>query len=103
MGFKFVEGGVNASTFGAFICQLIEVYPQILNPRTKMCIVLDNARIHHAKILKTLRSFIKILFLAPYSPFLTPIEEFFGLTKHYYRKMILTNSDALDKNALKAL
>ena len=96
MGFKFVEGSVNAHTFGAFICQLIESYPLILNPRCRICLVLDNARIHHAKALKTLRSFIKILFLPPYSPMLTPIEEFFALTKHYYRKMILKNSDDLD-------
>ena len=60
MGFKFVEGSVNAHTFGAFICQLIESYPEILEPTAKVCLVLDNARIHHAKVLKTLRSFVKI-------------------------------------------
>ena len=103
MGFKFVLGGVNAATFGAFICQLIEDYPYIIKPRCRVCLVLDNARIHHAKILKKLRSFMKIFFLPPYSPFLTPIEEFFAITKHYYRKFILSNNDDLDKNALKAL
>ena len=35
MGFKFVDGIVNASVFGAFICQLINVYPKILNPKSK--------------------------------------------------------------------
>ena len=95
-----VLGGVDGSTFGCFICSLIAEYPEILEPSAKMCFVLDNCTIHHARILKNLRSFLKIFFLPPYSPFLTPIEEFFGLVKHYYRRNICENDKELSWNIL---
>ena len=46
---------------------------------------MDNAKIHHAKLLYNLFSKLNIFFSAPYSPFLNPIEEVFGLLKHYLR------------------
>ena len=58
---------------------------KILNPSYRYCLVFDNAKIHHAKKLKTLRSYLKIFFLPPYSPFLNPIKEIYGLTKLHYR------------------
>ena len=46
---------------------------------------MDNASIHHAKILEPLKDRIHICFGPPYSPPLNPIEEIFGLWKHYLR------------------
>ena len=47
---------------------------------------MDNAAIYKSKKLKTLKNSLQVQFLAPYSPFLNPIEEFFGEIKHYFRK-----------------
>jgi len=46
------------------------------NPERPLCIVLDNARIHHAKIVKASQEKLNIYFiyLPPYSPDLNPIE-----------------------------
>ena len=60
--------------------------------------VCDNAKIHHAKKLKTLRSYLKVFFLAPYSPFLNPIEEVFALVKFNYKKSLLKNDLRLEIN-----
>ena len=98
-----VKGGVDARTFGNFFCSLIEEYPFIRDPSQRWCIVLDNCSIHHAKILKSLRTFFKIHFLAPYSPFLTPIEEYFGLVKYHYRHLLCENDDDLEVNILRAM
>ncbi len=42
---------------------------------------MDNANIHHAKILKSVFSKLNIFYSAPYSPFLNPIEGFFAILK----------------------
>ena len=47
---------------------------------------MDNAKIHHSKILHPLLSRINIFYGPPYSPFIDMIEECFGLIKHYIRK-----------------
>ena len=46
------------------------------NPDKPLCIVLDNARIHHAKAVKIRAEELNIYFiyLPPYSPDLNPIE-----------------------------
>ena len=82
-----IYGGVDGSTIGCFLLKMLEKYPEILIPSHRYCIVCDNAQIHHAKKLKTLRSYLKIFFLAPYSPFLNPIEETFGLMKFIIEKI----------------
>ena len=63
---------------------------------------MDNASSHKAKKLKNLLTFFNVLFLAPYSPFMNAIEEFFGLSKYYYRRSILKNQMNLDKNVVEA-
>ena len=68
-----------------------------MKPELKYCIVMDNAPIHHAKKLRTLFSYLKIFFLAPYSPFTNPIEEVFGLAKYYYRRGILSSNEKYDR------
>ena len=46
---------------------------------------MDNAKIHKCKKLQPLLSKLNILYNAPYSPFLNPIEKFFALFKHKIR------------------
>ena len=65
-------------------------------------LVLDNASIHKANKIKNLLTYLNIFYLAPYSPFMNSIEEFFGLSKYYFRSSNLINSANIDKNIVKA-
>ena len=58
---------------------------------------MDNANIHKAKILKSLYQHINIFYNAPYSPFMNPIEEFFGYLKNKIRKINYKNRHELIK------
>lgn len=71
----------NALTFESFLKKL-------LSHRAKgkrMMLILDNARYHHAKLLKPFlhkhRRILKLVFLPPYSPNLNPIERVWKLTR----------------------
>lgn len=46
---------------------------------------MDNAKIHHANILKSLFCKLNIFYGPAYSPFLNPIEEFFAFFKSHIR------------------
>ncbi|MEK3916125.1 IS630 family transposase [Paenibacillus sp. FSL H7-0331] len=63
----------DAATFLSFLQTVIEAYPQ-----GKMVIVLDNARIHHAKLLQPFleshHKRLELVFLPPYSPQLNLVE-----------------------------
>ncbi|MGA2551297.1 MAG: transposase [Burkholderiaceae bacterium] len=72
---------LNAVTFQAFLRKL-------LRHRTRgkrMIVVLDNARYHHAILLRPLlqkyRHVLSLLFLPPYSPQLAPIERVWKLAR----------------------
>ena len=71
----------NAATFETFLKALLRRRPR----RRKMVVVPDNARYHHAKLLKPLLSErqeqIELLFLPPYSPQLAPIERVWKLAR----------------------
>jgi len=83
LGYQLIKGGVNAKIFGSFLLLLLKNYPQITEQPANFVFHLDNARIHQAKILKPILNRFEILFNAPYSLFLSPIEEYFSLTKFY--------------------
>lgn len=53
---------------------------------------MDNARSHKALGLKPFLDNLNVLYNAPYSPFLNPIEEMFGLWKYHYRKLNFANN-----------
>ncbi|MNW61678.1 hypothetical protein D3C74_397530 [compost metagenome] len=63
----------NAETFLSFLQMVIEAYPQ-----GKIVMVLDNARIHHAKLLQPFledhKERLELVFLPPYSPQLNLVE-----------------------------
>lgn len=71
----------DALTFKAFLRQLLR--HRGLGKR--MVIILDNARYHHARLLKAFlrknRRRLRLLFLPPYSPQLNPIERVWKLTR----------------------
>ena len=71
----------NAITFETFLKKLLRHRSR----NKKMVIIRDNARYHHAKLLKPLlkkhHKHLELLFLPPYSPQLAPVERVWKLTR----------------------
>lgn len=71
----------NAVTFGAFLRTLL----RHRSPTRRLIVVLDNARYHHATLLRPLlaarRQVLSLSFLPPYSPELNPIERVWKLAR----------------------
>ncbi len=71
----------DAEVFLAFLKKVLTKYPT-----GKIVIILDNARIHHAKLLKDFleanKNRLTLKFLPPYSPNLNLIEELWGWLKN---------------------
>ena len=53
-----IHGGVNGSTFGCFLLNLLKVYPEILDPSKRYCLLFNNATIHKSKKLKKLLEYM---------------------------------------------
>lgn len=91
-------GGVNARDFRSFLDDLGPLLP------TRSVIVLDNARIHHAEllrdttwpVLKTAYGIDKV-YLPAYSPFLNPIEYVFNTVKKRLEAKRLTSFDEMKR------
>lgn len=70
----------DAEVFLNFLKQVLKLYPT-----GKITIILDNARIHHAKLLigflQNHKDRLKLIFLPPYSPKLNLIEGLWGWMK----------------------
>lgn len=70
----------DAEVFLSFLRNTLKLYPT-----GKIVIILDNSRIHHAKLLEPFLlehgSRLKFVFLPPYSPKLNLIEGFWGWLK----------------------
>ncbi|XEQ92324.1 IS630 family transposase ISBs2 [Sporomusa carbonis] len=65
----------DAEVFLEFLKQALKKYPE-----QKILMILDNAKIHHAKFIQPFlqehKDTLELLFLPPYSPNLNPIEGF---------------------------
>lgn len=104
LGVKFLtQGGTTASDFGIFLLSLISNYPSIFTNNQDYILVFDNTSIHTSTGIKTLLDRLNVQFLPPYSPFLNPIEEFFGLLKQNLKQKNGMNSNELVLNVLLAL
>ncbi len=69
----------DAEVFKHFLCQVLKKYPE-----GDIVMILDNAKIHHAKLLVDLLEAnprLHLEFLPPYSPNLNKIEELWGWLK----------------------
>lgn len=87
---EIISGSANAIIFKDFMKKVFSK----LSRRKKSYILLDNARIHHAKIFKEYMQTIKskeLIYNVPYSPESNPIEKVFGETKKYLRDTKVTN------------
>jgi transposase len=87
----------NAATFETFLKTLLRHRSR----GTRMVLVLDNARYHHAVLLKSLlrkyRAVLALLFLPPYSPQLAPIERVWKLVRRMatHNRFFVTLDDEL--------
>ena len=67
----------DAQVFLQFLKNVLEIYPT-----GKIVMILDNAKIHHAKLLQDFldknNDRLELMFLPPYSPNLNKIEELWG-------------------------
>jgi len=73
-----IYGAVNGITFEAFI--LRELVPKLWQGA---CVVMDNAKIHCGEMVKEFieEAGAKLIYLSPYSPEFSPIENFWSKVK----------------------
>jgi len=93
---EFIKGGCNGEFFKKFIQTTIGS----LKGKQKYKFLMDNARIHHYKKLKSYMKRVKkckIVYNVPYSPEYNPIERVFSKTKKLLRKEVLTKDNLIDK------
>ncbi len=86
IGYQIFLGGIKAEDFGGFLSSLLNNFRDFQENINKYVLFMDNATIHKAKLLKPLLENFQVLYNAPYSPFLNPIEELFGNCKFQFRK-----------------
>ena len=89
-GIVFYEtkcGSFKASDFVAFLEALAARFQEVRDG--EVCLVMDNARIHHATSATQYlaENGIDHVYLPPYSPDLNPIENVFGVVKQKFRSM----------------
>jgi transposase len=74
------EERYDAKVFLKFLHKVLEIYPL-----GKIVLILDNARVHHAKLLKSFlqeNERLQLVFLPPYSPKLNLVEGLWFWLKH---------------------
>ena len=79
-----IYGAVDAVTFEAFIAN--KLVPKLWE---NACVVMDNAQIHLGKTIRELieKAGAKLIYLSPYSPEFSPIENFWSKVKASLRKV----------------
>ncbi len=93
---KIIKGSANKINFLDFLKDLVKLLPN------KCFLLLDNARIHHSKIVKSFieNSIHEFIFNIAYSPELNPIELVFSKIKSIVRKKDNSNPKELKINIL---
>ncbi len=89
-----IYGSVDGVTFEAFIVK--ELVPKLWK---NACVVMDNARIHLGKMVTEAieQAGAKIIYLSPYSPEFSPIENFWSKVKAILKKQkARTYKDLID-------
>ena len=93
------SGSFNARTFKDCLRLLHQEFPD-----KKFMLILDNARVHHAKLVKewldampAVKKFVTLKFLPAYAPELNPVEIFNNYYKGYLKRLPLrTKGDVID-------
>jgi transposase len=79
-----VSGSVDGTTFEAFIAQKL-----VPNLWENACVVMDNAKFHQGEMVRELieQAGANLIYLPPYSPEFSPIENFWSKVKAILRKL----------------
>jgi transposase len=85
--FMVYEGSTDTEMFEAFIETLLPYCGKWPEPRSVL--IMDNASFHHSEKIRQIcdDAGVVVRFTSPYSPDLSPIEEFFGELKTYIRQV----------------
>lgn len=89
-----IYGAIDGVTFEAFIVQ--KLIPKLWE---NACVVLDNAKIHQGELVREFleKAGAKLIYLSPYSPEFSPIENFWSKVKSILRKAAArTYNDLMD-------
>ena len=89
-----IYGAVDGITFEAFVAN--KLVPKLWK---NACVVMDNAQIHLGKRIRELieQAGAKLIYLSPYSPEFSPIENFWSKVKAILRKLkARTYKDLID-------
>ena len=91
MNTKIIKGSCNGEQFKKFIDETIE-----LLGNTNYSILLDNARIHHSRLIKQMQNQqLKFIYNLPYSPEYNPIEHVFSKIKNIIKNKTNTNKNII--------
>jgi transposase len=95
----FIRDSSNALEYEKFLKNLITIIGN------KYYLLMDNARIHHAKIIQEFvkQKKLKIIYNAPYSPEFNPIEKVFSKMKSIIQKYDNSNCTNLVNNVINSL
>ena len=91
IAYKLYNGPIKAVDFKDFLEKFI-----YKNEYKNHSLILDNARIHHAKILKSNKQ-LSFIYNVPYSPELNPIEKVFSIIKSVIRNNFFKTNNDLTK------
>ena len=86
---QLIQGGVDSTVFESFLqAMLLSLRTDKSYDDKNIVLYLDNAAIHsHSNVLETARRMqVNVLFSAPYSPWLNPIEHLFDYLKRRTRE-----------------
>ena len=101
--YQLFDGSVTGKDDGAFILNVISQNDEIRLNIDHYVWYMDNAQIHKASCIASILESINVYYASPYSPFLNPIEEVFGLWKHYIRERAKNNRNELLKDTMSSL
>ena len=78
-----IYGAVDGATFEAFV--FLKLIPKL---GKNACVVMDNAKIHHGEMVRELieQAGARLIYLPPYSPEFSPIENFWSKVKALLKK-----------------
>ncbi|KAF4486484.1 hypothetical protein CGGC5_v005827 [Colletotrichum fructicola Nara gc5] len=85
--FRVFEGSTDAKVFESFIETLLHYCG--LWPEPRSVLIMDNASFHHSDRIREMctAAGVVLLYSAPYSPDIIPIEHFFGELKNFIRQV----------------
>ena len=97
---RIIKGGVKSPDFFSFVSKLIEKECPPLK-RNNILLFMDNAKVHHSKdYMKKFANYCNIIYNAPYTPQLNPIEFLFSRLKSDVKKLKSKNESELLQNII---